>query len=759
MIINNILFQKLIKKNIYLTSKPLPIEEDYSIRTVEEEKLYDLLKEKGATILLTGNAGSGKSYLARKLFYRLEKNYKRLAWVKYTTDLKSSLLLSFENCKHDNNYIHFSNILNALSVDVENTILFIDGVDKSAINDELLSRITGFGITILITSRCKEIPPYSTYEISKLTEMDCANIFYTYYKEDENRQNIDIVNKIASMLEYNLTSIIMLARNICSTYSLSECYEKLKKEFKNETVGNSAQLQNIINNLASVSNLNNDEIMILKYFSLVPFEEISYEIVTGFNLDKEKVNLLIDKGWIIFNKKHNTYTIHNLVKEHFLNNSDLDDIYKEFLKYIYKKIVDREQYGKAINMKTMEYIKYIVMSNYTNSSYYVEVCSWIGDYYFEANKLDDALTFYLKAFRGFNKDESINKRIIHNVCFNVVGIYMTKELYSEALQYCENIEPYITKEDYHEYLAKYKNLIGDIYEDLSDYNRALDCYKDALRIQQSVQESDNREKAVTLNNIGTVYHYMGDLENALKFYCKAQEIWEYNKQGKDSDVVTLYNNFAEIHNDLGDYKKALEYHLKTYDIIKHSKDCCDTDIATSYNNIGVVYYNLENYNKSLYYQKKALRIQKRDFGNYHQSTARTFNNLGAVYYELGKYNKSYKLALKGMEIRQNIFGKKNVSTAISYNCVGKALLGLEKYDEAIEYHNKALNIFKTKLPNYHKYIAKTYFHLSEVYFKMGKTDESLSLLENSYNSCKQTLGEKHPFTVKVNRIKKERYQI
>jgi tetratricopeptide (TPR) repeat protein len=99
---------------------------------------------------------------------------------------------------------------------------------------------------------------------------------------------------------------------------------------------------------------------------------------------------------------------------------------------------------------------------------------------------------------------------------------------------------------------------------------------------------DHPDTATTYNNIAVVYDDMGDYDKALEYYEKAKEIYE-SKLGKDHPFTsTTYNNIATLHFAKDDYDKAMEYFLKAFRIrlikIKNHPNTilCFQNLATCY---------------------------------------------------------------------------------------------------------------------------------------------------------------------------------
>ena len=113
------------RKPEYLTELPVPTDGDYPLRRSQEEALYRALCQRGRHILLHGPGGTGKTHMARKLFYRLSREYPRLAWVEYGMGIRHSMARSPRE-EGGNPEQWFDQFIRKLEEAEKDTILFID---------------------------------------------------------------------------------------------------------------------------------------------------------------------------------------------------------------------------------------------------------------------------------------------------------------------------------------------------------------------------------------------------------------------------------------------------------------------------------------------------------------------------------------------------------------------------------------------------------------------------------------------------------
>ncbi len=132
-----------------------------------------------------------------------------------------------------------------------------------------------------------------------------------------------------------------------------------------------------------------------------------------------------------------------------------------------------------------------------------------------------------------------------------------KKVYSDADRRAQKIN-YSTKE-YIELLSKY----GHFLCDYAYYEEALEVYLRFVRLSEETN-GQNETTAASYNNIGIVYDNLGDYDKALEFKNKALEMFKAVLGENHSDTAMSYNNIGVVYVELGDYNKALKYLNKAW---------------------------------------------------------------------------------------------------------------------------------------------------------------------------------------------------
>ncbi len=134
-----------------------------------------------------------------------------------------------------------------------------------------------------------------------------------------------------------------------------------------------------------------------------------------------------------------------------------------------------------------------------------------------------------------------------------------------------------------DYNAAYNNM-GNVYNDLKDYQQAISAYKKAIEIKP--------DNSAAYNNMGIAYDDLTDYKQAINAYKKAIEI--------KSDYSDAYYNMGDAYNNLKEFRQAISAYKKAIGI--------NPDHSAAYYNMGNIYYDLKEYQQAINAYKKAIEI-------------------------------------------------------------------------------------------------------------------------------------------------------
>ena len=192
----------------------------------------------------------------------------------------------------------------------------------------------------------------------------------------------------------------------------------------------------------------------------------------------------------------------------------------------------------------------------------------------------------------------------------------------EAMLYAEAGAKHVSAMKWNKGIAVFNNIIGSLFNDKGEYNKAFDKFNKAYTIHLADKDSFNA--ASTLNNIGTGYFRQSAYDKASEHYFAALKLAE-GIRNNNLTAICL-GNIASVYYQQSNFSKALEYHFRALKI--HKVDKYDDGIAESYTNIGDVYQNQKDTGKAQNYYQQALLLYKETENTY--GIATVYTNLSLI---------------------------------------------------------------------------------------------------------------------------------
>ena len=198
------------------------------------------------------------------------------------------------------------------------------------------------------------------------------------------------------------------------------------------------------------------------------------------------------------------------------------------------QIGDRDSEGRALNNLS---VVYAAVGDYTQAIDYLEqyigiaqetgsrlgegyALGNLGDIYTDLGQYDQAIALQLEYL---SIAQELGNRFSEAAALNSLGFnyyYLEDfdrviELFEQAIVILDELESPSS--------ASVRGNLGVIYQDLGDYDQALDLHQRHLDIAQAI--GSRSEEARALNNLGTTYSALGDFTQALELYQQSLAIF------------------------------------------------------------------------------------------------------------------------------------------------------------------------------------------------------------------------------------------
>jgi eukaryotic-like serine/threonine-protein kinase len=244
--------------------------------------------------------------------------------------------------------------------------------------------------------------------------------------------------------------------------------------------------------------------------------------------------------------------------------------------------------------------------------------------------------------------------------------------------------------------------IGNVYDDIGDYDKALAAQQEALRLRKAFYGAEHARVADSLNDIGAVLLDQGNLADTEKFF----------RQALDMRRKVLTNGHP--------------------------------DIATSLNNLGVVLLDQSKLDDAGEILREAVTLKKKLYGTEHEEIAASMQNLGNVLYAKNQNREAEAMYRDVEAMRRKLFGNTNLDLATTIANLGSVLSSEGHYPESEAKYRDALTIQRQIRGQDHKDIASLLYNISCALQNEGKFAEGERFCRDALAMQRKLLGADHP---------------
>jgi len=260
--------------------------------------------------------------------------------------------------------------------------------------------------------------------------------------------------------------------------------------------------------------------------------------------------------------------------------------------------------------------------------------------------------------------------------------------------------------------------LGKIRQSLSEFDKALNYYQQALVIKQKL--GDRLGEAKVLNNIGILLSNLGDKQSAMKNYEQSLSILQEIQASTSSGQVV--HNIAAIYSALNDSESAYHYFQKALELFRDSND--QYGEAYALKNLASIFIDIGENQTALDYCEQALLIQRRIKDRSGESKSLT--SIGDILLSQGNKQKALEYYEQAYLIEQYVGNRKGQSILLAR--IGNVNVSLGNQLNALESYKHALFIIQNLGDKLGERIA--YINLGKIYSALGDLNKAECQLHN-----------------------------
>ena len=217
---------------------------------------------------------------------------------------------------------------------------------------------------------------------------------------------------------------------------------------------------------------------------------------------------------------------------------------------------------------------------------------------------------------------------------------------------------------------------------LSSYHEAKELCESLLNLEKRAGKSP--EYAETLMLLGKVHYLQAYYDTALKAFEEAAEIWK--ELGDNSSYAKALTQIARILNKRGQSRKSTEYLSRAFEVLQRAGD--RRGMAEIYCEQGIIHLELSEFEKSREFFQKAHELYT-EVGD-KEGEARALHLEGNSNLSVSDYEEALSKFERALEIRKAIDDKRGMAASLAN--MGLIYQSTGNNEKAIEYYRSAAAI-------------------------------------------------------------------
>lgn len=296
--------------------------------------------------------------------------------------------------------------------------------------------------------------------------------------------------------------------------------------------------------------------------------------------------------------------------------------------------------------------------------------------------------------------------------------------------------------------AELKQLIGNAYFGIGDYDRALQLHEQSLSQWRADQAKPSTDLVKALNAVGADYTKRGEYGKAEVLHNEAIEQLESLGLQDSVYAVDSWTHFGAslLQTDPPQARDAM-LHAHQINVLIRPDDT--GALARSLGNVASGYRAERNIEESANYHERALTISEENGERLAPEILTIRCNLALDYGTLGRHEKALTTQSDCNELTVERFGIDHPANVPNLNNLGALDIRMGRLVEAEQTYREALRIAEDKLPLMSLERMAVEINHAVVLWHSGRSDEAEARLRNLLTRMERSVGAAHPASGRV----------
>lgn len=256
--------------------------------------------------------------------------------------------------------------------------------------------------------------------------------------------------------------------------------------------------------------------------------------------------------------------------------------------------------------------------------------------------------------------------------------------------------------------------LGVVSYYIGDDLRAKEILESNLHNLHVYDYKGSTKSAWALLHLGAAYRKLGNYDKSIESLTQSINLYKASPE-EDRDIGRALMTLGNVYRSTGDFKRAKMVLQEGINVYK-TQPVNHAGIAKGLLYLGVIYREESDYNKSKALLDESLETYKNHHYPYYSSLhARILTHLGILHLKLGDYKAAQGFLQKGIDIYKKIRPENHLDIDMGILNLGEVYGEQGNYDSAKEFVNKAIANYEMHYGKEHLVVGKSLNHLGRVY--------------------------------------------
>jgi serine/threonine-protein kinase len=282
-----------------------------------------------------------------------------------------------------------------------------------------------------------------------------------------------------------------------------------------------------------------------------------------------------------------------------------------------------------------------------------------------------------------------------------------------------------------ELLASMLMQITPIYLNLGRYDKADSLARVAMKVQNTLFESPNKNLAGNLVMLGKVTIANGDLDSAEMLITKGIAQYQQLRMNDGFEMADALIELSDVYYLKGQYLESDSIYQIAYAIHTKKLTPPHAELAYDLHTMGTTLRKLGKYEEAEKYLLESLEMKRKLYKQPHLEIAFTLNHLGSLKQNMGDWRGSIPYIRESLKQRKTILGSVHIESIASQSNLARAYSNLSLLDSAIIVYEDALAKIRVVFPKGHYYVAAIMQSLAQAHLNNNDVSEAEDLFRES----------------------------